>query len=88
MAPRREDDGSGEGDRRAGGSGGVAARHLPNKTLIMQWFAAWAGGSSLIKADDWKDVRRVTASRSAMIAGAASPAMGMVSADDDKAGQR
>jgi hydroxymethylglutaryl-CoA reductase (NADPH) len=28
------------------------------------------------------------ANRSAMIAGAASPAMGMVSADDDKAGQR
>ena len=27
----------------------------------MQWFAAWADGSSLIKADDWKDVRRVTA---------------------------
>jgi hypothetical protein len=38
-----------------------AAGHLPNKTLVMQWFAAWAGGSSLIKADDWKDVRRVTA---------------------------
>lgn len=27
----------------------------------MQWFAAWADGSSLIKADGWKDVRRVTA---------------------------
>jgi hypothetical protein len=38
-----------------------AAGHLPNKTLVMQWFAAWADGSSLIKADDWKDVRRVTA---------------------------
>jgi hypothetical protein len=29
-----------------------AAGHLPNKTLVMQWFAAWAAGSSLIKADD------------------------------------
>lgn len=38
-----------------------AAGHLPNKTLVMRRFLAWADGSSLIKADDWKDVRRMTA---------------------------
>jgi Domain of unknown function (DUF4157) len=38
-----------------------AAGHLPNKTLVMQWFSAWVSGSYLVKSNDREDVRRVTA---------------------------
>ena len=47
-----------------------AAGHLPNKTQVMQWFAAWANGSDLPNVmDDWEDVRRVTAVNQPLLTG-------------------
>jgi hypothetical protein len=43
-----------------------AAGHLPNKTLVMQWFVAWVNDRDLTKAD----VRQVTAVNQPRLAGA------------------
>jgi uncharacterized protein DUF4157 len=47
-----------------------AAGHLPNKTLVMQWFTAWVSGSYRIKVNDWQDVRQVTAVNQPQLMGA------------------
>jgi Domain of unknown function (DUF4157) len=46
-----------------------AAGHLPNKTRVMQWFAAWVSGSDLITVTDWEDVRQVTAVNQPLLTG-------------------
>ncbi len=47
-----------------------AAGHLPNKTLVMQWFTAWVSDCDLIKVNAWEDVRRVTAVNQPRLMGA------------------
>ena len=47
-----------------------AAGHLPNKTLVMQWFTAWVGGAYRIKVNDWEDARQVTAVNQPQLMGA------------------
>ena len=38
-----------------------AAGHLVNKTLIMQWFVAWAAGKWYVPVADWDAIQHVTA---------------------------
>src|SRR4029077_5167445 len=48
-----------------------AAGHLVNKTLIMQWFIAWAANQKLVPVANWDVVKNVTADLQPGLAGRA-----------------
>ena len=46
-----------------------AAGHLVNKTLVMQWFIAWAAGQSLLPVADWEQIKNMTTLHQPELAG-------------------